>query len=64
MPISRTIKCEVCKREEIEVVYGVGWPGWGRLDGVVDGNQGEGCLNLCPEDLLPVIELLEKRRKT
>lgn len=66
MAISRLIKCDVCGREEFEVVYGVGWPGWGHLAGATDDKapgKEEGHITLCPDDLAPILELLESRRR-
>ena len=63
MAMLRTNKCDVCGKEETEKEYASGWKGWGQLHGVVDGQGAEGSLTLCPDDLRPVIELLESRRK-
>ena len=67
MGISRLIKCDCCKLEKFEDVFGVGWTGWGKLSGVVDSTwleRGEGEITLCPECLKPVVDLIEKRRTT
>lgn len=64
MGIVRTITCDICGLTEQEPTMGEGWQGWGKLDGVVDDKRPVGSIALCPDDLAPVVAMLEKRRKT
>ena len=49
MAILRTIRCDVCGKEEREAGENTGWPGWGGLQGIVF--NGVANPNLCPDDL-------------
>ena len=55
---ARRIKCGICGKEEIETVYGGGWPGWGELKGIDLNEQGEP--HLCPEHLALIADLVDK----
>ncbi len=40
MPIKQMIKCSICDEQEIEETPGMGFVGWGSLNGVIlDGEE-------------------------
>lgn len=58
--IIRTIHCGVCGRRETEPEDGMGWPGWGRLEGIsLDGAPNP---HLCPACLAFVMNRVDERK--
>ena len=61
MGFQRTFACDICDKEEKEVVYGSGLKGWGQLMGIaLDRAQNP---MLCPDCLLAVADMLDNKRK-
>ena len=58
MSILRTIKCDVCGKEQTEKTPNQGWSGWGALQGVkMDEIDNP---NLCPEDLAKIADFIDE----
>lgn len=69
MPILRTAKCDICKTEQTETDYGMGWPGWVQISGIgnhVEGQQhkhSDSNAMLCQTHGMMVAELLNDMEK-
>lgn len=59
MPEFRSMQCDICEKIKAEVIYGAGFPGWGKLLGVNSGKlPGQDSLVLCSAHLQQVVEYL------
>ena len=58
MSILRTIRCDICGKEELEPATNAGWQGWGALHGVRLNDADNP--NLCPDCLGKVAEFANK----
>lgn len=58
MSIVRTIECNVCETSITEGISGVGWTGWGNLQGRQTPDGDTDC-HLCPECLGKVFGFID-----
>lgn len=58
MGILRTVKCDICEEIQTEKIPGMGWPGWGMIQGR-QGPNGETDFYLCPEHLDLVFDFID-----
>lgn len=55
--ILKMIKCDVCDRREVETEPGVGWLGWGAIQGInLNGTENP---SLCPMHLALTANFLD-----
>ena len=57
----RTVVCSVCKKTYTEPKHGLGFPGWGSLNGIsLDGDDNP---MLCPEHLNKVADFVDHMKQ-